>query len=298
MKIRFVFLLLLLFVAFSSAAEKSFLFLSIIPEKTKDIPGNVAMEMVFIPRIFSNISKRMQQKKIQLSWPSVSFFGNRIFDDAQTDGPVLFVEGMTEPQLRYMLKYRILAENWTFREEAENGQNVFYIHAGSDNQEIPPEFRAFSLKNGMAFVAGNQENIMRNLGELLERKKSVRPDIPVYGTIQLGNFIAHPAMRNVKTLDFQISAEKNGIGELCMKALLYAKGDAPEDTDQIFKNVSAFFTEVYTNAAKAGQLTESHRQAFTVYQEKDCTVIRILLPESFSNDFFTLLNKSIVKELH
>ena len=53
---------------------------------------------------------------------------------------------------------------------AENGQNVFYIHAGSDNQEIPPEFRAFSLKNGMAFVAGNQENIMRNLGELLERK--------------------------------------------------------------------------------------------------------------------------------
>ncbi len=264
---------LILFAVCGTLSGQDFYLICRINEMQK-VPGISTAENLFLPAVIRNMEIQLKERNLKLPLQSFSVAGQ--------DGNIfLCVNGLTADQFRYLLKYKILDLDYT-ESQGKDGLILF------DLPDCTARFRPDGKR--MELVPSS----MKNRTDLVLLSDAVGVTFGVIdGKLNIdkkNNKL--PFLADVDTICFCVKDNTD-----FLTADIRLEGNNPE---KIFAETEAYFKMILTAAAKVGEVTPAHKEAFKVeyMTHEDSSgrmhktpVIRVKLTPEMADVFFTVLHK-------
>lgn len=234
-------------------------------QTAKALPGMATAQKLFFPDTWSGLEKRLNEKNLSLPVQSVEHLNSQ-------DGFVMTVRGITKPQFVYLLKYKILHPDWTYRENADGSISL--------NE---PGYLVQAAGNDVLTVSRGKVAA----GTTVAPSVSCPADAVIHGVFPVSKAMQaeQPMLTGVDQIDLHVL--KNTAR---LQGAVYLKAAKPES---VIMRANLFIVGNLTKAAQAGPLTDDHKKAFRAEPTpiSGCAVIRFDLSPELADAFFTLLSR-------
>ncbi len=261
----FCLLFLISFTACGTLAAQDFYMICRINEMQK-VPGIATAKKLFLPAVIQNMETQLNARNLKLPLRRVAIDGQ--------DGKIfLSADEISADQFRYLLKYKLLDLEYT-ESRGKDGLILFDLpdctarfRPDRKRLEIVPE----SMKNrtDFALLSGSVGVTLGVIdGNLTIDKKNNKL----------------PFLADVDTIHFCV---KDNTDFLTADIRLDGK-----DQEKIFADTDAYFKMILAAAAKVGEVTPAHKEAFKVEMTNaKNTVIKVKLTPEMADAFFTVLHR-------
>ena len=246
----------------------------ILPERFEKLPGIEACAKALLPVDPAALRKNLHSRGIRLDVTAVLVY-------AAGDRRFVAADGLTLPQLTFLIRKGIIAPDWS-AEEVKEG--LIRIRTGSKG--LPPVFYAAATEKGVMLFEDprlpDRKDFPPERGELSGREPAavrlfLRPgkDAP-----------PHPALKDVTALSFRAWRGEGADGKPRLKAEVLLEGPPG-----LYDSLKLYFDTILRNAAQFGEIRPEHREMFRVERaERNRTVIRISLTEETAAAFLMLFS--------
>lgn len=284
MKIRIgIFLLFLLFL--NPAAEGQIPFFKlpprgscvsavILPERFEKLPGIEKYAKGLLPVDPAALRKNLDSRGIRLDVTAILLY-------AAGDRRLVAVDGLTLPQLAFLVRNRIIAPAWS-AEPLKDG--LLRIRTGGE-KGLPPAFYAAGTANGVVLT----EALPADLKDFPPKRCEFpgREPAAVCMVIRPGEDTpAHPALKGIPELSFRAWRGKGTDGKPRLKAEILLEGP-PE----LYNALEQYFDSILRNAAQFGEIRPEHREMFRIERAgQNRIVIRVSLTEETASAFLVLFS--------
>lgn len=283
--------LLVMTAIFLLDAQEKFCFFQIKTDLADQLPAPDARSKA-MPPIFVEIGQNLKKNSITLSVPLIAFYGKNLLTEKKVEQSffLLYFHQLKIPQLRYLLKYKLLHPDWRSREE--NG--VFFIDA--------PQLKFVLFqhkKTDGIFAAPAYDLTAQASADHLLKQINFNSKNAISGTFYFPeNSVQHPAMQGVRKAKFAIANGKNAKGESLLRAVIELTGTTPEQTQKTANDINQFLSTVYANAEKEAaktnrKLTAEERNAISCFFKSDKTILSVTFNEEWTATFLTLFAENL-----
>ena len=211
----------------------------------------------------------------------------------------------TPATVRYVLKYKVLGEDYTWTESETDGRKSFALTVpggGSYRISFPADGWLLFLANrppapaddpALASPADKSKpGTAKTAAELLK-------DIPSQAAIayiwpEPGATAEYPLMGELDSVTFHVTgADAPSPSVRTVRAEIVMPAKTPEAALKIQNACQSKFDEVYAEAAKLGKIPTELVGAFTVARKEAVVTIRIALPPDMAKYFFTTFAEAL-----
>ena len=243
---------------------------------------------------YSEFLAKLKAKSLKVDIKSFAVF---------PDG-VLLNSTATPATVRYILKYKVLGEDYTWTESETDGKKSFALTVpGSGAYQItfPADGWLLFLANRppapaedpvLAGSAEKKTETAKTAAELLK-------DIPSQAAIayiwpEPGATPEYPLMGELSSITFHVSgADAPSPSVRSVRAEIAMPAKTPEAALKIQNSCQSTIDEVYAEAAKLGKIPAELVGAFTVARKEAVVTIRIALPPDMAKYFFTTFAEAL-----
>jgi len=272
------------------------------------IAPDLSREGAFLPdakdnpvlRSYDEFVAKLKAKRLNVSVRSFTVF---------PDGFLLNTSA-TPATVRYILKYKILGEDYTWTESENDGTTVFTLSVPEKGS-----YRiTFPAKEWLLFTANRppapaDDPAIAKASGTAETKPDVPPtasallkDVPSDAAIayiwpEPGATPEYPLMGELRSISFHVAGQaapadgkasgRPVLAEIAMPA------KTPESALKIQNACQSTIDEVYAEAAKLGKIPQELVGAFTVTRKDAVVTIRISLPADMAKYFFTTFAEAL-----
>lgn len=255
--IRTALIIFLLFISGMLQAFDSCIHIDITQAKT--LPGWSALQELFFPDLALKTESKLQQQGMEFSVTDFSML-------AEGDTFDLHLAGITEKQLDYLLRYKMLHPSWSWIKE----KGVYTI-TGENNEKLT----VHPTETGMRFFNGTiRQKVLQNY----KKQKNIIVQGVLLCTDKKDQ---HPALSDVSIIYFYLRKENGKI-----VTDLFIRGEDQEKNDRIFRDLNIYFTTVYAEAAKKLVVDTNFFNIYKVSREKNWVRLRITLTPEQAKEFF------------
>lgn len=211
----------------------------------------------------------------------------------------------TPATVRYVLKYKVLGEDYTWTESETDGKKSFALTVpGSGAYQI-----TFPADGWLLFLANrppapaddpvlaaptdkSKPDTAKTTAELLK-------DIPAQAAIayiwpEPGATPEYPMMGELKSVTFHVTgSDAPSPSARSVRAEIVMPAKTPEAALKIQNSCQSTIDEVYAEAAKLGKIPAELVGAFTVVRKEAVVTIRIALPPDMAKYFFTTFAEAL-----
>ncbi len=282
-------------------------------EHLPDTPGPVTMiapelarDAEFLPdekdnpvlQAYSEFLAKLKAKNLKVDIKSFTVF---------PDG-VLLNSSATPATVRYILKYKVLGEDYTWTESETDGRKSFALTVpGSGSYQI-----TFPADGWLLFLANrppapaddpvlaapdkqSETGTAKTAAELLK-------DVPAQAAIaciwpEPGATPEYPLMGELKSITFHVTESvasgSAANGTRTVRAEIAMPAKTPEAALKIQNSCQSTIDGVYAEAAKLGKIPAELVNAFTVARKEAVVTIRIALPPDMAKYFFTTFAEAL-----
>jgi len=204
--------------------------------------------------------------------------------------------------VRYILKYKILGEDYTWTESGTDGDTAFSLSLPDKGS-----FRiTFPAKGWLLFAANRppapaDDPALAVPGEpkpvAAKTAAALLKDVPENAVVayvwpEPGATAEYPLMGELGSISFHVAGHKaSESGPVRAEIAMPAK--TPESALKIQTACQSTIDEVYAEAAKLGKIPQELVGAFTVSRKESVVTIRIALPDDMAKYFFTTFAESL-----
>ena len=210
----------------------------------------------------------------------------------------------TPATVRYVLKYKVLGEDYTWTESETDGRKSFSLTVpGSGAYQItfPADGWLLFLANRppapaddpvLAGSAKKENDTAKTAAELLK-------DIPSQAAIayiwpEPGATAEYPLMGELSSITFHVTgADAPSPSVRSVRAEIAMPAKTPEAALKIQNACQSTIDEVYAEASKLGKIPAELVGAFTVARKEAVVTIRIALPPDMAKYFFTTFAEAL-----
>ena len=273
------------------------------------IAPDLAREGAFLPDAKDNPVLRSYDEfvaKLKAKRLNVSIHSFTVFPDG-----FLLNTSATPATVRYILKYKILGEDYTWTESEKDGGAVFTLSVpekGSYRITFPAkEWLLFTANRppapaddpAIAKASGAAEtkpdvDLPPTASELL---KAVPSDAAIaYLWPEPGATPEYPLMGELRSISFHVAgqtASAEGKASAPVLAEIAMPAKTPDSALKIQNACQSTIDEVYAEAAKLGKIPQELVGAFTVTRKDAVVTIRISLPADMAKYFFTTFAQAL-----
>lgn len=228
--------------------------------QAKKLPGWNAIHAFLYPELASEAENKLKRRGLELSIDCFSLLTEGDLFDLQ-------LQGITEAQLEYLLRQKMIHPDWTYQKE--NG--VYRISGGKENElTIQP------LQNGLRFTNGTIRQKV-----LLNFKRQNRAIIQ--GVLLCSpEKDQHPALTDVRLIYFYLNRVD---GKIVLD--LFIRGKDQEADKRIAADLNLYFAKLYANAAQETIFDTSLFNIYRVTTGQGWVKLRITLTPEQAEIFFT-----------
>ena len=279
-------------------------------EYIPDTPGPVtliapelAKDAKFLPdekdnpvlQAYSEFLAKLKAKSLKVDIKSFALF---------PDG-FLLNSSATPSTVRYVLKYKVLGEDYTWTESEIDGKKSFALNVpGSGSYQI-----TFPADGWLLFLANrppapaddpvlatpaekSNPDTAKTAAELLK-------DVPQQAAIayiwpEPGPTAEYPMMGELRSITFHVTGTVASASVArSVRAEIVMPAKTPESALKIQNSCQSTIDEVYAEASKLGKIPPELVGAFTVARKESVVTIRIALPPDMAKYFFTTFAEAL-----
>lgn len=257
------------------------------PAEAARLPGFGDAKKLPLPRGVGDLRVRLTENGDPADIRAILFSARDLFGKSPKNA-VAAIVGLTPEKLKYQLQYGAGETKIVLKQEAENR---FSIRPGVHDGILPDELCAVAAADGKTIYIGSRESVRnaersRDWNALLK----LAGDHAVYASFTFDpEIVRHPALKLVDKITLALKRGSGPDGKPRLKGLVTAAGINAKNNARIYLDTAQFFSGVYADAARQGQLKPEHTEAFHVFFRNGRTEIEISLTEPLAADFITLL---------
>ena len=266
------------------------------PDKVKDAPflPDAKNNPLFLA--YEELLGKLEAKHIKVTVHSLAVFGEGF----------LMNSSASPATVRYILKYKLLGEDYTWTETGDADHPAFNLtvpDGGSFRITFPAKDWLLCAANrppepaddpSEAKQPDNKEKAPAvSAASLL---KSLPDDVAMaYVWPEPGATPEYPLMGELKSISFHIVRDAKDKRPVHAELVMPAK--TADAAQKIRKSCQDTFDQVYGEAAKLGKIPPELVNAFTVARDDDKVTIRIALPDDMAKYFFTTFATALQEEV-
>ena len=243
---------------------------------------------------YSEFLAKLKAKSLKVEIKSFAVF---------PDG-VLLNSTATPATVRYILKYKVLGEDYTWTESETDGRKSFALNVpGSGAYQI-----TFPADDWLLFLANRppapaDDPVLAGSAEkkpdTAKTAAALLKDIPSQAAIayiwpEPGATPEYPLMGELSSITFHVSgADAPSPSVRSVRAEVAMPAKTPEAALKIQNACQSTIDEVYAEASKLGKIPAELVGAFTVARKEAVVTIRIALPPDMAKYFFTTFAEAL-----
>ena len=211
----------------------------------------------------------------------------------------------TPATVRYVLKYKVLGEDYTWTESETDGRKAFALTVpGSGAYQItfPADGWLLFLANRPPAPADDPvlaSSAEKSKPDTAKTAAELLKDIPSQSAIayiwpEPGATPEYPLMGELQSVTFHVTgANAPSPSVRTVRAEIAMPAKTPEAALKIQNACQSTIDEVYAEAAKLGKIPTELVGAFTVARKESVVTIRIALPPDMAKYFFTTFAEAL-----
>ena len=266
------------------------------PDQVKDAPflPDAKNNPLFLK--YEDTLAKLEAKHIKLNVRSLAVFGEGFLMNASA----------SPATVRYILKYKLLGEEYTWTETGDADHPAF-------NLTVPDggSFRiTFPAKDWLLCAANRPPEPADDPSEAKQPEnkektpavsaasllKALPDDVAMaYVWPEPGATPEYPLMGELKSISFHIVRDAKDKRPVHAELVMPAK--TADAALKIRKSCQETFDQVYGEAAKLGKIPPELVNAFTVARDNDKVTIHIALPDDMAKYFFTTFATALQEEV-
>lgn len=228
-------------------------------KRAETLPGWQALQQLFYPDLALNAEEKLKQQGIAVSLTGFALLSEgEVFD--------LYLDGVTENQLDYLLKHKMLHPSWTCTKE-----NGIYHISGENGEKLMIR----SAGTGMRFTNGAiRKKVLLNF----KKQKGMIIQGVILCTEKKDQ---HPALNDVSLIYFYLCREKE-------KFIidLFIRGEDRAANDRIMRDLNIYFSKLYASAAQEMVIDANFFNIYKLSRDNVWVKLRITLTPEQAKEFF------------
>jgi len=246
-------------------------------------------------RSYSEFLAKLKAKSLKVDIHSFALF---------PDG-FLLNSTATPATVRYVLKYKILGEDYTWTESETDGKKSFALNVpggGSYQITFPADGWLLFLANRPPAPADDPvlaSSDDKSKPDTAKTSAELLKDVPSGAAIayiwpEPGATAEYPLMGELQSITFHVTgADAPSPSVRTVRAEIAMPTKTPEAALKIQNACQSTIDEVYAEAAKLGKIPSELVGAFTVARKEAVVTIRIALPPDMAKYFFTTFAEAL-----
>ncbi len=266
------------------------------PDQVKDAPflPDAKNNPLFLK--YDDTLAKLEAKHIKLNVHSLAVF----------DEGFLLNSSASPATVRYILKYKLLGEEYTWTETGDADHPAFNLtipDGGAFRITFPAKDWLLFLENKPPEPADDPSEAKKpdnkekaNSVSASSLLKSLPDDVAMaYVWPEPGALPEYPLMGELKSLSFHVVRDAKDKRPVHAEIVMPAK--TVDAALKIQKSCQETISQVYGEAAKLGKIPPELVNAFTVTRNENKVTIRIALPDDMAKYFFTTFAAALQEEI-
>jgi len=283
--------LLCLFCLFCCAAEETFYFfppqksgqcssLLLVPDRFEQLPGIDTAARELLPVDVVRVRKELKKRGIDLDISSILMY------DAGGK-QILTVDGLNMDQLKYLIRNKIIASNWTMKDMPDGDLGIV-----TNSKRPPAELYAHKTKYGVALL---ENPAWLKVPGFPPKRVCIQQKEPVALYLYIRpepDMVLHPALAGAEQMTLTMWRGTGNDQRPRLKALVQLDGKPT-----LYANLKGFIDAVLQAASQKGPLQPEHLEMFQIERgtAPGSAVIRVSLTEEMAAMFFVLFTQALVQ---